>query len=67
MGNVTDAIWPVVALLAGTFVLRPYVVGFLAFFLVAGARDLGRARTLTPFPAPDTHWPNRWSPWPWVM
>lgn len=42
----TDAIWSVVTLLAGTCVLRPYVVGFLAFFLVAGARDLGRARTL---------------------
>lgn len=42
----TDAVWSVVALLAGTFVLRPYVVGFLAFFLVAGTRDLGRARTL---------------------
>jgi putative membrane protein len=46
VANVTDAIWSVVALLAGTFVLRPYVVGFLAFFLVAGACDLGRARTL---------------------
>ena len=42
----TDAIWSVVTLLAGTFVLRPYVAGFLAFFLVAGACDLGRARTL---------------------
>lgn len=42
----TDTIWSVVALLAGTFVLRPYVVGFLAFFLAAGACDLGRARTL---------------------
>jgi uncharacterized membrane protein len=41
-----DAVWSVAALLAGTFVLRPYVVGFLAFFLVAGTRDLGRARTL---------------------
>ena len=40
------AVWSVATLLAGTFVLRPYVVGFLAFFLVAGARDLGRARTL---------------------
>ena len=46
MANVTDAIGSVGTLLAGTFVLRPYVVGFLAFFLVAGARDLGRARAL---------------------
>jgi len=35
-----------VTLLAGTFVLRPYVVGFLAFFLAAGTRDLGRVRTI---------------------
>jgi len=41
-----DAIWSVATLLAGTVVLRPYVVGFLAFFLVAGHRDLGPARTL---------------------
>ncbi|HZP38573.1 MAG TPA: carotenoid biosynthesis protein [Methylomirabilota bacterium] len=44
-----DAAWGALASLAtqllGTFVLRPYVVGFLAFFLVAGFRDLGRART----------------------
>lgn len=33
-------------LLIGTFVLRPYVFGFLAAFLVAGARDLGLRRTL---------------------
>lgn len=32
--------------LAGTFVFRSYVFGFLAIFLLAGARDLGRARTL---------------------
>jgi uncharacterized membrane protein len=32
--------------LLGTFVLRPYVFGFLAFFLVAGARDLGWGRTV---------------------
>jgi uncharacterized membrane protein len=32
--------------LAGTFVLRPYVFGFLVFFLLASSRDLGRARTL---------------------
>jgi len=43
---VANSISSVVALLAGTFVLRPYVVGFLAFFLVAGTRDLGRVRTL---------------------
>jgi uncharacterized membrane protein len=41
-----DAVWSCATLLAGTIVLRPYVVGFLAFFLVAGTRDLGRARTL---------------------
>jgi uncharacterized membrane protein len=44
--NSLDAVSSVATLLAGTFVLRPYVVGFLAFFLVAGSRDLGRARTL---------------------
>ena len=33
-------------LLVGTFVLRPYVFGFLAAFLVAGAVDLGIRRTL---------------------
>jgi putative membrane protein len=33
--------------LVGTFRLRPYVFGFLAFFLVAGLRDLGRVRTVT--------------------
>jgi uncharacterized membrane protein len=38
-----DAVWSVATLLAGTVVL---MVGFLAFFLVAGARDLGPARTL---------------------
>jgi hypothetical protein len=36
--------------LVGTFQLRPYVFGFLAFFLVAGLRDLGRARTVTFLP-----------------
>ena len=41
-----NSISSVVTLLAGTFVLRPYVIGFLAFFLAAGIRDLGRARTL---------------------
>ena len=33
-------------LLIGTFVLRPYVFGFLAAYLAAGARDLGWRRTL---------------------
>jgi putative membrane protein len=33
-------------LLAGTLVLRPYVFGFLAAFLLAGAADLGWRRTL---------------------
>lgn len=32
--------------LIGTLTLRPYVFGFLAIFLIAGVRDLGRARTL---------------------
>jgi putative membrane protein len=35
-----------VDLLLGTLVLRPYVFGFLAAFLVAGALDLGWRRTL---------------------
>jgi putative membrane protein len=35
-----------VDLLIGTLVLRPYVFGFLAAFLVAGARDLGWRRIL---------------------
>ncbi|MEX2219831.1 MAG: carotenoid biosynthesis protein [Phycisphaerales bacterium] len=46
MANSLEALWAVVTLLAGSFVLRPYVFGFLAIFLLAGARDLGRARTL---------------------
>jgi uncharacterized membrane protein len=33
-------------LLLGTFVLRPYVFGFVAAFLVAGALDLGIRRTV---------------------
>lgn len=32
--------------LVGTLTLRPYVFGFLAFFLVAAARDLGRGRAV---------------------
>jgi uncharacterized membrane protein len=35
-----------VDLLIGTFLLRPYVFGFLAAFLVAGLADLGWRRTL---------------------
>ena len=34
------------AQLLGTLTLRPYVFGFLAIFLIAGVRDLGRARTV---------------------
>jgi uncharacterized membrane protein len=41
-----DTLWPLATQLAGTLVLRPYVFGFLAIFLVAGARDLGGVRTL---------------------
>lgn len=41
-----DGLGFVATQLAGTFVLRPYVFGFLAIFLIAGVRDLGRARTL---------------------
>ena len=36
----------IVDLVAGTLVLRPYVFGFLAAFLVAGTVDLGWRRTL---------------------
>ena len=32
--------------LVGTLTLRPYVFGFLAIFLIAGVRDLGRARAV---------------------
>lgn len=46
MTHALDAVGSVATLLAGTFALRPYVIGFLAFFLVAGTRDLGRARAL---------------------
>lgn len=42
----SSLVWSFAPLLAGTVVLRPYVVGFLAVFLLAGARDLGYARTL---------------------
>jgi putative membrane protein len=40
-----DALRSVGTLLLGTLVLRPYVTGFLAWFLVAGVRDLGGLRT----------------------
>jgi putative membrane protein len=43
---VTISLDAVATLLAGTVALRPYVVAFVAFFLVAGTRDLGRVRTL---------------------
>jgi len=43
---VWGAVASVAGQLLGTFVLRPYVVGFLAFFLLAGARDIGRVRTV---------------------
>ena len=46
MAHSLDAVWSVVGLLGGTFAMRPYVIGFLAFFLAVGIRDLGRARTL---------------------
>jgi len=46
MAHSMDSVWSVVSLLGGTLVFRPYVVGFLAFFLVAAIRDLGRARAL---------------------
>jgi putative membrane protein len=46
VGFPLDAIWSPATLLAGTFTRRPYVFGFLAIFLVAGVRDLGRARTV---------------------
>lgn len=41
-----DGLGTIAVQLAGTFTLRPYVFGFLAIFLVAGLRDLGRAGTL---------------------
>ena len=44
-------------LLIGTLVLRPYVFGFLAAFLVAGARDLGWRRVVL-FGA--SVWPVAW-------
>jgi uncharacterized membrane protein len=44
-------------LLVGTLLLRPYVFGFLAAFLAAGAADLGWRRTLG-FTA--TVWPVAW-------
>jgi uncharacterized membrane protein len=46
VGLVQASLWSAASQLAGTFMLRPYVFGFLAIFLLAGVRDLGRARTL---------------------
>jgi putative membrane protein len=46
IGLAATGLWSIATELAGTFALRPYVFGFLAFFLVAGIRDLGRGRTL---------------------
>lgn len=46
-----------VELLIGTVVLRPYVFGFLAVFLLTGTRDLGWRRTLV-FAA--WVWPLAW-------
>jgi len=46
IGLAATGLWSIATELAGTFALRPYVFGFLAFFLFAGIRDLGRARTL---------------------
>jgi putative membrane protein len=46
VGISLDSLWSIAALLAGTVMLRPYVVGFLAVFVLAGVRDLGPARTL---------------------
>lgn len=44
MAHALDTISSVLSLLGGTVALRPYVIGFLAFFLAAAVRDLGRAR-----------------------
>jgi uncharacterized membrane protein len=41
-----DTLSPLAAHLVGSAMHRPYVFGFLAIFLVAGARDLGWLRTL---------------------
>lgn len=46
IGLAQASLWSAVSQLAGTITLRPYVFGFLAIFLLAGVRDLGRARTL---------------------
>ena len=45
-GLAWGSLWSAAGQLAGTFALRPYVFGFLAIFLAAGARDLGGARTM---------------------
>jgi uncharacterized membrane protein len=41
-----DELWRVAVALGGTLELRPYVVAFLAAFIVIGARDQGLPRTL---------------------
>jgi uncharacterized membrane protein len=41
-----EEVWRVVGALGGTFALRPYVVAFLAAFLVLAGRDQGIPRTL---------------------
>lgn len=46
IGLVQASLWSAASQLAGTITLRPYVFAFLAIFLMAGARDLGRVRTL---------------------
>ncbi|HEY7652835.1 MAG TPA: carotenoid biosynthesis protein [Methylomirabilota bacterium] len=46
IGFAEASLWAAAGQLAGTFTLRPYVFAFLAIFLVAGVRDLGRTRTL---------------------
>jgi putative membrane protein len=44
-------------LLIGTFILRPYVFGFMAAFLAAGIRDIGWRRTLL---FAGVVWPLAW-------
>lgn len=41
-----DELWRVVVALGGTLELRPYVVAFLAAFIVVGVRDQGLPHTL---------------------
>ncbi len=46
IGFAQASLWSAASQLAGTVTLRPYVFAFVAIFLMAGVRDLGRARTL---------------------